>query len=171
MIRPSSRVICDAGPIIHLDEINCINLLNDFEEIILPPSVEREIALHRPSALTGSSLTVMRQAERLKIAGKLLTLCQIFSLDAGETEALALMESHPTAIFLTDDAAARFVAEQMRFRVHGTIGILLRSIRRGRKKPEEILQILADLLKKSTLFIKHSLLNEILLQLKQEFQS
>ena len=170
MTKSSSRVICDAGPIIHLDEINCLNLLNSFEEIILPLSVEREIAVYRPSALVGSSLTVRRQAESLDTGEKLLVLSQIFSLDAGETEALILMKSNPNAIFLTDDAAARLVAEQMRFKVHGTIGILIRSIRRGQKKPEEVLQILEDLPKKSSLHIKHSLLNEILQKVKQEFQ-
>ena len=51
MIRSSTKVVCDAGPIIHLDEVNCLDLLNDFEEIILPFSVEREIAIHRSSAL------------------------------------------------------------------------------------------------------------------------
>ena len=95
MIKSSSRVICDAGPLIHLDEINCLNLLNSFEEIILQLSVEREIAAYRPSALAGSSLTVRRQAENLDIGEKLLVLSQIFSLDAGETEALILMESNP----------------------------------------------------------------------------
>ena len=170
MIRSPTRVICDAGPIIHLDEINCLNLLNDFKEIILPFSVEREIAVHRPSALTASSLTVKRLAESLDIGEKLHALCQIFSLDAGEIESLVLMQSHPTAIFLTDDAAARFAAEQMKFKVHGTIGILLRSIRRGQKKPEEVLQILVDIPKTSTLYIKQSLLNEVLQKVKQEFQ-
>ncbi len=170
MIRSSTRVICDAGPIIHLDEINCLNLLHDFEEIILPLSVEREISAHRPSALTPSSLTVKRPAESLEIGEKLHALCQIFSLDAGETESLVLMESDPTAIFLTDDAAARLVAEQMKFKVHGTIGILLRSIRRAQKKPEEVLQILADIPKTSSLHIKHSLLDEILRKVKLEFQ-
>jgi predicted nucleic acid-binding protein len=47
-----------------------------------------------------------------------LTLCKIFSLDAGEIEALALMEQRPQAMFLTDDAAARLVAIQMGFNVH-----------------------------------------------------
>ena len=60
------------------------------------------------------------------------------------------------------------VAEQMKFKVHGTIGILLRSIRRGQKKPEEVLQILADIPQASTLYIKHTLLNEILQKVKQE---
>ncbi len=59
----------------------------------------------------------------------------------------------------------------MRFKVHGTIGILIRSIRRGQKKPEEVLQILEeDLPKKSSLHIKHSLLNEIIQKVKKEFQ-
>ena len=170
MIRPPSRIICDAGPIIHLDEINCINLLDDFEEIILPRSVEKEILLHRQSALTGSNLPVTRQAATLEIGGKLLALCQIFSLDAGETEALVIMDSNPAAMLLTDDAAARLVAEQMGFKVHGTIGILLRSIRRGRKKPEEVLQILEDIPKTSTLYIKPSLMHEILQKIKDEFR-
>jgi predicted nucleic acid-binding protein len=170
MIRSSTKVVCDAGPIIHLDEVNCLDLLNDFEEIILPFSVEREIAIHRSSALNGSSIIVNRQTERLAIGEKLLTLCQIFSLDAGETEALSLMEESPDEIFLTDDAAARLVAEQMRFKVHGTIGILLRSIRRDQKKPEEILKILEGIPKTSTLHIKPSLLNEILQKVKEEYQ-
>jgi predicted nucleic acid-binding protein len=170
MIRSPTSVICDAGPIIHLDEINCLNLLNDFKEIILPFSVEREIAAHRPSALTASSLNVKRLAESLDIGEKLHALSQIFSLDAGEIESLILMQSHPTAIFLTDDAAARLVAEQMKLKVHGTIGILLRSIRCGQKKPEEVLQILVDIPKTSTLYIKQSLLDEVLQKVKQEFQ-
>jgi predicted nucleic acid-binding protein len=121
MIRSPTSVICDAGPIIHLDEINCLNLLNDFKEIILPFSVEREIAAHRPSALTASSLNLKRLAESLDIGEKLHALSQIFSLDAGEIESLILMQSHPTAIFLTDDAAARLVAEQMKLKVHADI--------------------------------------------------
>jgi predicted nucleic acid-binding protein len=170
MIKSPTRVICDAGPVIHLDEISCLDLLNDFKEIILPFSVEKEIALHRPSALTASNLTVKRLAESLDIGERLHTLCQIFSLDSGEIDSLILMQSYPAAIFLTDDAAARFVAEQMKFKVHGTIGILLRSIRRGQKKPGEVLQILDNLPQKSSLFIKQSLLNEILQRVRQEFE-
>ena len=49
-----------------------------------------------------------------------------FSLEAGEREALLLVQEHPAALLLTDDAAARLVAELMRWRVHGTIGVLIR---------------------------------------------
>ena len=170
MIKSQAMVICDAGPIIDLDEISCIDLLNDFNEIIIPPTVEREIATHRPSVLQGSSLALRVQDKKIKIREELLTLCRHFSLDAGETEALAFMEKYPLAIFLTDDAAARLVAEHMRFIVHGTIGILVRSIRRGQKRPEEVLQILSDISMKSSLYIKASLLQKIKQKIIDEFR-
>ena len=161
MIKSGVKLICDAGPIIHLDEISCLDLLNDFDEIIIPPAVEREIATHRPSALQGSNLVLRTQEKKIDIKEELFTLCRSFSLDAGETEALAPMGIYPLVIFLTDDAAARLVAEQLRFNVHGTIGILVRSIRRGQKSPEEVLQILSEIPLKSSLYIKASLLKEI----------
>ena len=169
MTKSSTKVVCDAGPFIHLDELNCLELLVDFEEVILPLVVEKEILDHRPSALQDHDLNINRSPERIAIGEELLTLCQIFSLDAGEIEALALMERNPQHIFLTDDAAARLVAEQMKFKVHGTIGVLIRSIRRRMRKPDEILQILAEIPLISTLHIKPSLLNEIIQMVKNEF--
>jgi predicted nucleic acid-binding protein len=100
---------------------------------------------------------------------RLLTLCRIFSLDVGETEALALMERNPQAIFLTDDASARMVAEQMGFKVHGTIGILVRAIRRGQTEAKEVLGVLKEIPSKTTLHIKRSLLDEIVIKIKKEF--
>ena len=65
MIKSGVKLICDAGPIIHLDEISCLDLLNDFDEIIIPPTVEREIATHRPSALQGSNLVLRTQEKKV----------------------------------------------------------------------------------------------------------
>jgi predicted nucleic acid-binding protein len=167
--KSSAKVICDAGPFIHLDELNCLDLLADFEEIVVPLAVEKEISRHRPSSLQNESLNINPASKRTDIGKELLALCRIFSLDAGEIEALALMERNPQHIFLTDDAAARLVAEQMKFKVHGTIGVLIRSIRLRLRRPEEILYILTEIPKKSTLHIKPSLLNEIIQTIKNEF--
>lgn len=82
-------------------------------------------------------------------------------------EALSLMERHPQAIFLTVDASARMVAEQLGFRVHGTIGILVRSIRRNQMEPGEVLRILRGVPSQSTLYIKPSLLDEVILKIKE----
>ncbi len=79
------------------------------------------------------------------------------------------MEKNPQAIFLTDDASARMVAEQMRFKVHGTMGILIRAIRRGQMEAEEVLRILKEVPSQTTLYIKLSLLDEIILKIKKEY--
>ena len=73
------------------------------------------------------------------------------------------------AVFLTDDAAARLVAEQRGYRVHGTVGLLVRSVRRGKREPNEILGLLRALPERSSLFIRPKLLVEIIAQLEKEW--
>lgn len=163
------KAVCDAGPIIHLDELKCLELLSDFEEIIIPFAVGKEIEKHRPSALQNSDIHFNRLSVRSSISENLMRFCQVFSLDIGEAEALALMEINAEAIFFTDDAAARLVAEQMRLKVHGTIGVIIRSIRRKHKNPKTVLNILKSIPEKSTLHVKPSLLGEILFMIKKEF--
>ena len=106
----------------------------------------------------------------LPVNYELRILCQVFALHFGEIEALALMERHPTAIFLTDDSAARLVAHRMGYKVHGTIGVLLRAIRRQQLAPQDVLHILQRIPDQSSLHLKPALLAEILLQLKTEYQ-
>jgi predicted nucleic acid-binding protein len=88
-------------------------------------------------------------------------LCVAFSLDAGESQCLALLATIPDGMLLTDDAAARLVGERMGLRVHGTIGVLIRAIRRGTRTAREVLDILEELPRRSTLFIQRSLLQEV----------
>jgi hypothetical protein len=40
-------VVCDAGPLIHLDESGCLDLLSDFSEVLVPEAVWREVRQHR----------------------------------------------------------------------------------------------------------------------------
>lgn len=169
MTKPADQVICDAGPIIHLDELNCLDLLNDFQQILVPDTIWKEVSQHRPSALRRVDLPFIQSTAKAPTNEPLQTMCRIFSLDAGESEALALMERYARAIFLTDDAAARLVAAQMGYKVHGTIGILIRSIRRRQREPEEVLNILGNIPAKSSLHIRPCLLNDVKLRIKDEF--
>lgn len=162
-------VVCDAGPAIHLDELGCIDLLIHFQEILLPSTVWAEINHHRPSVFKNKDVPFRCLEGQAPSKEPLLTLCKIFSLDAGEIEALVNLEQRPHAMFLTDDAAARLVARQMNFNVHGTIGILIRSIREEQKSPKEVLDILRSIPSKTSLYIKHSLLQEIQHKIKSEF--
>lgn len=166
--RSSTIVVCDAGPVLHLYELGCLELLSDFQRVILPETIVKEIIQHQIDALRQ---TIVYE----KISGpfssdlELLTLCRMFALHAGEIEALSLMKRFPEAFFLTDDSAARLVAQRMGYKVHGTIGILLRSIRRNIKTPQEVRNILQTLPQSSTLHIRPSLVENIIQQIEREF--
>jgi predicted nucleic acid-binding protein len=169
MIRSALKIVCDSGPIIHLDELNCLHLLEDFQEVIIPDAVHKELKRYRSLSFNKLKVSFIFPPRSVPDNTQLLTLCRIFALDVGEIEALALMEKNPQGIFLTDDASARMAAEQMGFRVHGTIGILVRAIRRGQMSGEEVLGILQKVPSKSTLYIKPSLLDEIIREIRVEF--
>jgi predicted nucleic acid-binding protein len=170
MSKPQISVICDAGPIIHLDELDCLDLLSDFQQVIIPEKVLQEVKHHRMHALDMPGIRfILKQAGHDFDEG-LLAISRTVMLDAGETEALALMRENPDALFLTDDASARLVAEQMGFKVHGTIGIIVRSIRAGHRKPAEVIQVLKEIPHRSTLYIKQALLDEIIPKIKSEFK-
>jgi len=169
MNKSNLRAICDAGPLIHLDELNCIHLLSDFREIILPNTVWEEVNHHRPGALLNKDISFRRIREGYPMSEVLRSMCRAFSLDAGETEALTIVEKVHFSIFFTDDASARLVADRMGFRVHGTIGIIVRAIRKNYMNPNRVIQVLSDIPSKSSLYIKTSLLEEVIMEVRKEF--
>ena len=99
--------LCDAGPIIHLDELGALDLLEGFARILIPAAVLGEIARHRPRVGIMSITQGEAVPDTSSISPGLAALATAFSLDRGETMALAVMEVHPGATFLTDDSAAR----------------------------------------------------------------
>lgn len=162
-LRPVNAV-CDAGPIIHLDELGCLELLADFPLILVPDAVWREVEHHRPAALRYPDIRFERAAIDSSIDPEINVLSELYTLDAGETEALKILRQATTHMFLTDDTAARLAAQGLGIEVHGTIGIVIRAIRRDLKTTSEVVAILESIPRKSTLFIKPSLLKEIIEQ-------
>ena len=81
------------------------------------------------------------------------------------------MEDRPEALFLTDDAAARIAAKALGYRSHGTLGVLLRSIRRGQRERDAVLSILRSLPDVSTLHVRRDLLDEIIEQVESADRS
>ena len=108
MVKSSSKIaaICDAGPIIHLDELNSLGLLSDFHPLIIPKSVQIEITKHRPRALQHTGITFKVIEVVSPPEPKLIILSKALLLDKGELESLSLIQANPDAIFLTDDAAS-----------------------------------------------------------------
>jgi predicted nucleic acid-binding protein len=168
MNNPLVKIVCDAGPVIHLDELNCLTLLTDFDEVLVPEQVWQEVIRYRPGAFEIPGADFQKVDVSISTAIPLQSLARSLPLDYGEQAALTLMETHPEAIFLTDDAAARLAAVTLGYKVHGTIGILIRAIRRGQKTRDEVVAILRDLPVRSTLHIRRGLLTDIIAQLEKQ---
>lgn len=155
-------VICDAGPLIHLDELDALDLLADFPEVLVPDAVWREVDRHRPRALAHPGVTLQRITPTMAVTPELEALAQVFSLHTGEWEALRVALEHRPGLLLTDDTAARLAAGNLRVGTHGTIGILVRAIRRRQRTKEEILAVLRSVPTRSTLHLKRSLLESVI---------
>ena len=162
MSKVSSEVICDAGPVIHLDELDALDLLSDFAAVYLPEAVWDEIAAHRPQALGHAQTNLSRVRVELTDDPVLWAFIRAFSLDKGEQEAIQLARNFSARILLTDDAAARLAAEQLGLKVHGTVGILIRAARRQQRRPDQVLALLQALPLKSSLYLRRQFLDEII---------
>jgi predicted nucleic acid-binding protein len=116
------RLVTDTGPVLHLHEAGALHLLSLIGEIFLPPMVAAELHSLVPSLPPNQakiqilSAPAQRRASEWTAAGL---------LHSGEAEALALSLELKPDWFLTDDAAARLMAEQLGIEVHGSIGVVL----------------------------------------------
>ena len=161
--------VCDAGPLIHLDELGCCDLLSDFAAILVPDAVWLEITIHRPEVLAQTSAELTHTQTVPLDQVEFTTLVRALALDAGEQAALALAYEQAQSILLTDDAAARLAAERPGIRVHGTLGVILRAARRGLRTPEQVLAVLRSVPVRSSLYIRSDLLDAVVSRAQREF--
>ena len=155
-------VVVDAGPLIHLHELDCLDLLADLSPLIAPDPVWVEVRRHRPHMERESIRGFEIVSANWTSSPQLAVLADTLDLAVGETSALALAERYGLRTFLTDDAAARLAGESLGLRVHGTIGILVRCIRKGLRPREEVVDILKAIRQRSTLHIACDLLAEVI---------
>ena len=120
------RLVSDTGPILHLREAGALHRFPLIGNIFLPPLVMTELRFHLP-ALWSNALpewvgvhTLSSRAQQQSLSWRRAGILHI-----GEAEALALANQIQPDWFLTDEAAARLVAESLGIEVHGSIGIVL----------------------------------------------
>ena len=116
-------IVSDTGPLLHLLEAGILDLLGLAGEVHIPKRVEAELASHgavwqHPTWLYVDPLVEphISEADSWQQAGL---------LDAGEAEAMALAQQLQATWLLTDDAAARLLAQKLALEVHGSLGVVL----------------------------------------------
>ena len=154
-------VVADAGPLIHLDELGVLDLLADFEAVYVAPIVWGEVLRHRPG-ICSTHPWLRQSAPIASSTGSFDALVRTLVLHRGEVSALLLCKEKHADLFLSDDSAARLAGQALGFRVHGTLGILLRSMRRGLRAKAQVVATLRAIPDNSTLRIRPALLEEII---------
>ncbi len=74
-------------------------------------------------------------------------------------------------VLLTDDTATRLAAKSLSIPTHGTLGLLIRSVRQHLRTQSEVLALLAAIPQQTTFHIRPSLLNEVVARVKAEWDS
>lgn len=108
----------------------------------MPEVVWQEVTRHRPDALTRGRVPFERARPGGDFSPELEALIRLLTLHRGEQQALQVAQAELGCILLTDDSAARLAAQSLRLPVHGTIGILVRAIRRQQKTMDEVIALL-----------------------------
>jgi predicted nucleic acid-binding protein len=160
-------VVCDAGLLIHLDEMESIDLLADFPRVMIAGTVLDEVMRHRSRALTQMTFDYKICVPLRPAPPAVQTAATIFGLHAGEIESLELALEHRAGMFFTDDTAARLAARHLGLRTHGTIGIIVRAIRRRLRTKQQVLAVLRALPQQSSLHLKRSLLDRVLAEVSR----
>jgi predicted nucleic acid-binding protein len=157
--------VLDAGPLIHLDELGRLSLLAGYREVLLPDIVEREARKHRPKIQIDSIPGLVRVSSQPAVAESMLELAAEFGLHAGELAAISALKGHHGDCLLSDDTAARAMAEAIGFQVRGTVGLILRGWQRKQISKADARDLLKALPKRSTLHLHSELLARVLRQL------
>lgn len=159
--------VLDAGPLIHLDELGSLRLLAGYREVLLPDIVEREARSHRPNIQIDSIPGLVHVSPDAFASESMLAIAAEFGLHAGELAAITALKEHHGDCLLSDDAAARAMAEMIGFRVRGTVGLILRGWRRDQISKTEARDLLKALPRKSTLHLRPGFIESVLEQIKE----
>jgi len=147
-----NEVVLDAGPIIHLNQIEKLEILEIIDNRYTTKEVAEEV---NKEIIEDSGTEIKNLSGEAKDKAKYLS--NKYNLELGESTALALCEQENTQLFLTDDLEARSTAKKLEIEPHGTVGIVVKSYSIGKITQKEAVKIIEDLNKKSSLFITSDL--------------
>lgn len=136
--------VSDAGPLIHLAEIDSLELFEAFDRLYIPETVYEE--LERGGVPDGLADIPFELTETDASRD------DSTELDPGERAALEATEEHD-ATLLTDDLAARKAASEANIDVHGSLGVIALGYARGFIDEDEAASRMRNLQREASLFV------------------
>ncbi len=166
MPSTGNRRVCvvDAGPIIHLDELGVLGLLNHLGKLFIPESVAYEAEKHRPGVTVQLKDCIVGESD--SVSRELSEIIRLHDLDVGESAALAWVEKFGADLFVSDDNAARAAADDMGYKSMGTLGVITSAADGEIISKAAAIELLQSVPLRSTLFTTPSLLQKVLASLR-----
>lgn len=151
--------VADAGPLIHLWEIQALLLLNFIEKLYVPLAVWLEVTAPNrvPEADLQQIGNLERQATSQKAVTRFVQSEKLQELHSGEHESLYLCQQKSIPLILTDDLAVRETAKRLGLTPVGSLGIVARAYHTGMiplKEAEKFIFALQDI---SSLFVTRTI--------------
>jgi predicted nucleic acid-binding protein len=123
-------IICDSSPLIALSLCKKLELLDTlFSEVVVPETVYNEI--NKPGKPEAGNIAVWAREKIRQTGNRQLLQALNLTLDAGESEAIALYWENSADFLLIDEQKGRKIAFQQGIKIIGTVGILLRAKQTG----------------------------------------
>jgi predicted nucleic acid-binding protein len=161
--------VADAGPLIHLAEIDGLSLLSVFENLCLPEAVCLEVFKDdRISQSDAFGLGIVRQytLDQQELA-QFIKANNLEELHFGERESLSLCKHLAIQVLLTDDLAVREVARRLNLTPVGSLGVVVRAYRAGQISLAEAERDLMSLYEASSLFVTRTIVELAIAQLQR----
>jgi predicted nucleic acid-binding protein len=158
----ATRVIAaaaDSGPLIHLSEIGCIQLLQTFDPLHIPDGVWSETVDQNrvPREALQSLSTIQRHTLSQPELEKFVQENGLLNLQLGERECLFLCKYIGIHTLLTDDLAVREVAKQRNLIPVGSLGIIVKAYRLGHISLDDAEHYLEELFDTSSLYVTRAI--------------
>ena len=149
--------VADTGPLIHLAEIECLDLLAIFTELHIPEGVWREA--DRPSTIREQLTFAKRHALDQEAVTEFTLQHRLSRLQAGERESLLLCGQLAVEVLLTDDLIVRRAAKDLGLIPVGSLGVIARAHRMGRIGLDAAERHLKQLQTVSSLFVTQTIVD------------
>ena len=160
--------VVDAGPLIHLFEIGCLQFLNRFEALYLPDAVWGETVGR--GRLSEADMAVLDDIQRPPIKApeveQFIREKKLYALHSGDQECLFVCLEQRIPILLTDDMALRTAARRFNITPVGSLGIVVAAFKGGEVSLEKAERCITDLYDVSSLFVTRTIAELAIEQLR-----
>ena len=166
------KAVADSGPLIHLSEIGCLQLLNLFDTLHIPHAVWLETV--EQDRLYDRELFAATNIQRYKLShsqvDQFVKKYEITDLHSGEQECLFLAREKSIAILLTDDMAVRDAAKRFGLIPVGSLGVVVKAYEQGQISLEDAEQYIGNLYSVSSLFVTPAIADLAIEKLRATFK-